>query len=97
MTSSFIFFHLFILILNLSSNFCQWIPPPKTGIFDTLICGYGYAKMQVHEDEFSRPSAKDITSNTPEYEASIESLGELVYHTDYHGVTTHPNPTPKHP
>ncbi|KAL9224290.1 hypothetical protein vseg_000342 [Gypsophila vaccaria] len=22
---------------------------------------------------------------------------ELVYHTDYHGVTTHPAPTPKHP
>ncbi|CAK9329893.1 unnamed protein product [Citrullus colocynthis] len=56
-----------------------------------------YHRVKVHEDEFNRPSAKDITSNTPEYEASIESLGELVYHTDYHGVTTHPNPTPKHP
>ncbi|KAI9191549.1 hypothetical protein LWI28_009879 [Acer negundo] len=22
---------------------------------------------------------------------------ETVYHIDYHGVTTHPNPTPKHP
>lgn len=22
---------------------------------------------------------------------------EFAYHVDYHGVTTHPNPTPKHP
>jgi hypothetical protein len=22
---------------------------------------------------------------------------ELVYHVDYHGVTTHPTPTPRHP
>ncbi|OVA13032.1 hypothetical protein BVC80_8947g13 [Macleaya cordata] len=22
---------------------------------------------------------------------------ELVYHVDYHGVSTHPTPTPKHP
>ena len=53
--------------------------------------------MQVHKDEFNRPSAKDISSNIPEYEASIDRMGELVYHIDYHGVTTHPNPTPKHP
>ncbi|KAA0058191.1 uncharacterized protein E5676_scaffold629G002010 [Cucumis melo var. makuwa] len=52
---------------------------------------------EVHEDEFNRPSPKDMSSNTPEHEASINSLGELIYHIDYHGVTTHPNPTPKHP
>ncbi|ERN07413.1 hypothetical protein AMTRI_Chr12g275110 [Amborella trichopoda] len=29
-----------------------------------------------------------------EYEASEE---ELIYQVDYHGVTTHPTPNPKHP
>lgn len=29
--------------------------------------------------------------------ASVADEQELVYHVDYHGVTTHPNPTPKHP
>ncbi|XP_063949632.1 uncharacterized protein LOC108223948 [Daucus carota subsp. sativus] len=29
--------------------------------------------------------------------ASVDDERELVYHIDYHGVTTHPNPTPKHP
>ncbi|KAL8135214.1 hypothetical protein AgCh_010035 [Apium graveolens] len=28
---------------------------------------------------------------------SASNEQELVYHTDYHGVTTHPNPNPKHP
>ncbi|RXH71432.1 hypothetical protein DVH24_018787 [Malus domestica] len=28
---------------------------------------------------------------------SNSDLDELVYHIDYHGVTTHPNPTPRHP
>ena len=28
---------------------------------------------------------------------SASNEEELVYHTDYHGVTTHPNPNPKHP
>ena len=25
------------------------------------------------------------------------NLDELVYQVDYHGVTTHPTPTPRHP
>ncbi|KAK1399795.1 putative Transmembrane protein [Heracleum sosnowskyi] len=29
--------------------------------------------------------------------ASVDDEQELVYHVDYHGVTTHPDPTPKHP
>ncbi|CAN6552013.1 unnamed protein product [Malus baccata var. baccata] len=28
---------------------------------------------------------------------SNNDLDELVYHIDYRGVTTHPNPTPRHP
>ncbi|KAL9398559.1 hypothetical protein Peur_007520 [Populus x canadensis] len=31
------------------------------------------------------------------YPSSSDNLDDLVYHVDYHGVTTHPTPTPKHP
>lgn len=31
------------------------------------------------------------------YPSSTDNLDDLVYHVDYHGVTTHPTPTPKHP
>lgn len=33
----------------------------------------------------------------PKESASVDDERELVYHVDYHGVTTHPDPTPKHP
>ncbi|RZC71169.1 hypothetical protein C5167_034357 [Papaver somniferum] len=37
----------------------------------------------------------DIIQGVP---AEAEDNGEeLVYHVDYHGVSTHPTPTPKHP
>ncbi|OMO77613.1 hypothetical protein COLO4_25057 [Corchorus olitorius] len=29
--------------------------------------------------------------------SNSNNMDELVYHIDYHGVTTHPTPTPKHP
>ncbi|KAG6698657.1 hypothetical protein I3843_08G030300 [Carya illinoinensis] len=29
--------------------------------------------------------------------SSRDNLDEIVYHIDYHGVTTHPTPTPKQP
>ncbi|KAF5789546.1 hypothetical protein HanRHA438_Chr09g0384461 [Helianthus annuus] len=31
------------------------------------------------------------------YEAINDEDSEIVYHIDYQGVKTHPNPTPKHP
>ncbi|KAK1388379.1 putative Transmembrane protein [Heracleum sosnowskyi] len=37
-----------------------------------------------------------IQSDLLQNESAINEK-ELVYHTDYHGVTTHPNPNPKHP
>ncbi|KAI3932679.1 hypothetical protein MKW98_012650 [Papaver atlanticum] len=37
----------------------------------------------------------DIIKGVP---AEADDNGEeLVYHVDYHGVSTHPTPTPKHP
>lgn len=87
----FIYFWIFQVLLTMDSTTLNM------HFWDSFICGHEYAKMQVHEDEFNRPSPKDMSSNTPEHEASINSLGELIYHIDYHGVTTHPNPTPKHP
>ena len=32
-----------------------------------------------------------------ESESSNNDPEELAYHTDYHGVSTHPTPNPKHP
>lgn len=36
-------------------------------------------------------------SMAKESPSSGYNLDELVYHVDYHGVTTHPTPTPRHP
>lgn len=38
-----------------------------------------------------RPTTADVSR----HEEGLEE--ELVYHIDYHGVMTHPTPTPKHP
>ena len=55
---------------------------------DSATLTYGYSKMQDHKQE--------ISSNTHEYEKSIDGADELVYHIDYNGPKTHPNP-PDHP
>lgn len=51
--------------------------------------------MQVADMEAmeSTPTKEDFM--TLEYSDNSYSPHDLVYHTDYHGVTTHP--TPKHP
>ncbi|KGN65505.1 hypothetical protein Csa_019778 [Cucumis sativus] len=98
-SSHFIFFCLLFTFFYLRSMDLLHSPPPlftSEGRQARKYLGTSFSH-EVHEDEFNRPSPKDTSSNTPEYEASINSLGELVYHIDYHGVTTHPNPTPKHP
>lgn len=49
--------------------------------------------MQVADEAMeSTPAKEDFTI---EYTDNSYSPQDLVYHTDYHGVTTHP--TPKHP
>ncbi|XP_023515382.1 uncharacterized protein LOC111779554 [Cucurbita pepo subsp. pepo] len=103
-SSHFLFFFLLFNLFYLLSVHRLQSPPPYTGRPARKYLGSSFSnpeseflKVEVHKDEFNRPSAKDISSNIPEYEASIDRMGELVYHIDYHGVTTHPNPTPKHP
>ncbi|KAL4280459.1 hypothetical protein GQ457_03G031470 [Hibiscus cannabinus] len=45
-----------------------------------------------HKDIY--PSAKVALEESNEHMDDDEIVN---YHTDYHGVTTHPTPTPKHP
>ncbi|GAU34761.1 hypothetical protein TSUD_205650 [Trifolium subterraneum] len=53
-----------------------------------------YHEIQVADEGIeSAPANADVT--TLEITGNIYSPHDLVYHTDYHGVTTHP--TPKHP
>jgi hypothetical protein len=57
---------------------------------------YWVYKMQV--DEKMKGSTVQEGSMALTRTSSREKLDhELVYHIDYHGVTTHPTPTPKHP
>ena len=59
-----------------------------------LIPGTWQHKMQGADKAMeSTPANED--SMTPEYNSNSYSPHDLVFHIDYHGVTTHP--TPKHP
>ena len=51
--------------------------------------------MQVTGEDWKKPTAEG-NSMTVKH-GNSDNLDELVYHTDYHGATTHPTPTPKHP
>lgn len=40
----------------------------------------------------------DGCSMAKEYKTTTNNMDDdIVYHIDYHGVTTHPTPNPKHP
>lgn len=52
--------------------------------------------MQVGEEK-SKSRRVQESFMPSKYEKSDKKLDELVYNMDYHGVTTHPTPTPKHP
>ena len=52
--------------------------------------------MQDVDDEM-KPSTMQEDSIAVEHRSSSKNLEEIVYHIDYHGVMTHPTPTPKHP
>ena len=52
--------------------------------------------MQVTGEDWKKPTAEG-NSMTVKHGNRDNNLDELVYHTDYHGATTHPTPTPKHP
>lgn len=48
-----------------------------------------WCEMQAIDDKTKQSTVK--------YAASTNDYDEIVYHIDYHGVTTHPTPTPRHP
>ena len=51
--------------------------------------------MQVIDGESETSTVQESpVSNT--YASSNSNIDELVYQIDYHGVTTHPTPTPRH-
>lgn len=54
------------------------------------------ALMQVI-DEDSKTSTDEESATGNEHGSSSDTIDEVVYQIDYHGVTTHPSPTPKHP
>lgn len=57
-----------------------------------------YWVFELQVDEEKKGSTVQEGSKALTRTSSGENLDhELVYHTDYHGVTTHPTPTPKHP
>ncbi|KVI01418.1 uncharacterized protein LOC112500759 [Cynara cardunculus var. scolymus] len=48
-------------------------------------------------DGNARRSKMQSNSMAKAYDANSNEAAEIVYNIDYHGVTTHPSPTPKHP
>ncbi|KAL9442298.1 hypothetical protein AB3S75_018229 [Citrus x aurantiifolia] len=51
-----------------------------------------------HNTQCEMQAIDDKTKqSTVKYAASTDDFDEIVYHIDYHGVTTHPTPTPRHP
>lgn len=52
--------------------------------------------MQVTDEDLKTSISEEISTEN-KHEKSGDSIDEVVYHIDYHGVTTHPTPTPRHP
>ncbi|KAI3672999.1 hypothetical protein L6452_39105 [Arctium lappa] len=48
-------------------------------------------------DGNARTSIRQSNLMAKAYDANSNEDAEIVYNIDYHGVTTHPSPTPKHP
>ncbi|GAB4853489.1 hypothetical protein Ancab_017680 [Ancistrocladus abbreviatus] len=53
-------------------------------------------KTKVFDEEMQRSRYQEGYSEA-ERETRGQNESELIYHIDYHGVMTHPTPTPKHP
>uniref|UniRef100_A0A9I9DF11 Uncharacterized protein n=1 Tax=Cucumis melo TaxID=3656 RepID=A0A9I9DF11_CUCME len=79
-SSQFIFFCLLFTFFYLRSMDLLHSPPrlftsegrPARKYLGTSFSNYPKSEYhEVHEDEFNRPSPKDMSSNTPEHEASV--------------------------
>ncbi|RVW26165.1 hypothetical protein CK203_109160 [Vitis vinifera] len=55
-----------------------------------------YQNIQDVDEEMKRSTMQE-DSIAVQHRSSSENSEENVYHIDYHGVKTHPTPTPKHP
>ncbi|OIW18711.1 hypothetical protein TanjilG_13463 [Lupinus angustifolius] len=101
MTSSiFLLYCLFLLtftsyFLTQNTNYSLLVIPARKLSISAPAHDHKYHKTQVaYEEMESIPEKED--SMTVEYnKGNSYSPNDIVYHTDYHGVTTHP--TPKHP
>ncbi|KAK3221210.1 hypothetical protein Dsin_008235 [Dipteronia sinensis] len=61
-------------------------------------CHQFQCEMQVNDDNDDDDERKQSRVVGGDAAADkVDNDEETVYHIDYHGVTTHPNPTPKHP
>ncbi|XP_021300018.1 uncharacterized protein LOC110428503 isoform X2 [Herrania umbratica] len=56
-----------------------------------------YLKSEVAVDVALQSAATDSMALRYSRSHSNDNMEDLVYYIDYHGVTTHPTPTPKHP
>ncbi|KAK2646175.1 hypothetical protein Ddye_021370 [Dipteronia dyeriana] len=76
-----------------STNFHPRKQVPKSSSNHKGPCQQFQCEMQVNDKD-------DDDGRKQSRVAGGDKVGDddvIVYHIDYHGVTTHPNPTPKHP
>lgn len=52
--------------------------------------------MQVVETEWQKADSKGTAAGQIKTDEAGDG-DELIYHVDYHGISTHPYPSPKHP
>ncbi|GMN55320.1 hypothetical protein TIFTF001_024434 [Ficus carica] len=104
---SIIFFCLLVALVYLSS---QNIGPPSPSpnflpkarhpsrklLVPSLTHFHQHRELEVI-DEDSKTSTDEESATGNEHGSSSDTIDEVVYQIDYHGVTTHPSPTPKHP
>ncbi|MFQ6639932.1 hypothetical protein Gotur_016176 [Gossypium turneri] len=62
-----------------------------------LLTGRRSLEMSLPHHKYIYPKAKVVDGSS--WEGSNGHMDDEIvnYHLDYHGVTTHPTPTPKHP
>ncbi|GLT72762.1 hypothetical protein SLA2020_446660 [Shorea laevis] len=94
-------FYMFSLIISISSSSSSLSLIPERRPMRKLGMLVPHDKHKCHKmkvDEEKKGSTVQEGSKALTRTSSGENLDhELVYHTDYHGVTTHPTPTPRHP
>ncbi|XP_024020706.1 uncharacterized protein LOC112091398 [Morus notabilis] len=70
-------------------------PPRKLRVSSSALV-HEHRKLEVTDEDLKTSISEEISTEN-KHEKSGDSIDEVVYHIDYHGVTTHPTPTPRHP